>query len=327
MTKRCKILIADDDRVPRTILRSMLENWGHEVIEATDGREAWEILQDEDPPRIAILDWMMPRIDGIELCRHLRSASNLPFIYAILLTNKREEEDLIYALDNGAHDFQSKPARAGELKARIAVGKRLIDAQDRLQESLRQMEKLAATDPLTGIANRRHFFTHATSELKRAYRYQHSTSVLLIDVDGFKKINDDFGHDAGDAALLHITQLCQTQMRENDLFGRFGGDEFSALLIETGPVMAHEAAERLRHSLLKNPVVIGSQTLNITITIGIASVNECTTTIDALLIQADQALLTAKRSGRNRIMHFANSINNNSINNNSTNDDSTNDNL
>ncbi len=304
MTKALRILIADDDRVPRTLLRSILERWGHPVEVASNGDQAWSILQSDSPPRIAILDWMMPGIDGVELCEKLQHTQQSPLIYTILLTNKREEDDLIYALDHGAHDFQSKPARAGELRARIAVGRRLIETHDRLQQSLDQMEKLAATDPLTGIANRRHFFTRAASELKRAQRYHHDTSVLLIDVDGFKQVNDSYGHDAGDASLRHITQLCRGQLRENDLFGRYGGDEFAALLIDSGPEMAQEVAERLRRTICTHPLSIGEHTLSVTLSIGVATCQHAHCTSDALLQQADQALLSAKRAGRNQVAHY-----------------------
>ncbi|MGD8709749.1 MAG: diguanylate cyclase [Ectothiorhodospiraceae bacterium] len=300
MTEPLCVLLADDDRVPRTLLRRMLEAWGLQVTEVEDGLAAWEVLQSESTPRIAILDWMMPGLDGVALCRKLRALNHAPLVYTILLTSKRQEEDLVHALDNGAHDFQSKPVRPGELKARIAVGRRLVETHDRLQASLREMERLASTDVLTGIANRRAFFDLARQELQRTQRYGHAVTGMLLDIDQFKRINDEFGHQAGDAALIHVARICEQEVRESDILARYGGDELAALLLDADEETALEIAERLRQAVADTPFEFAGSPRHLTVSIGLAT-TASTVNIDQFLNMADQALFLAKDAGRNRV--------------------------
>ncbi len=149
-----KVLIADDERITLIALKRHLEKWGYEVAKAGDGREAWDVIRGDDPPRVALLDWMMPGIEGVEICERIQKSEELPFIYAILLTTRRDKGDIIKALDSGAHDFLSKPVHTGELRSRIAVGVRLVEAKDEANEYAKKMERLAITDYLTGAYNR-----------------------------------------------------------------------------------------------------------------------------------------------------------------------------
>lgn len=299
------VLLADDDPITRTLLRRMMESWGHQVMEVDNGEEAWRALTTDAPPRIAVLDWMMPGLDGVSLCKRLHQPSNRPLIYTILLTSKTDEQDLIIALDSGAHDFQTKPARPGELRARIAVGRRLLDMHDRLQESLREMERLATTDVLTDIPNRRHFFDLAEHALQRAMRYDTPISALLLDLDNFKPINDLHGHNMGDAALRHVADICKANLRGCDIFGRYGGDEMVAVLTDTALSGALEVAGRLRSEVARQPIRMEDRTVHLSLSIGVACLGGNVTSLDALLHQADTALLQAKQTGRDRVMAFA----------------------
>lgn len=303
-TSSLEVLIADDDRIPRRLLRRMLERWGHRIIEAEDGHQAWRALDVESPPHIAILDWMMPGIDGIELCRRLAQRPRAPLVYTILLTSKRDEDDLVHALDNGAHDFQTKPVSPGELRARLAVGRRLVEMHDRLQESLAEMERLATTDVLTGIANRRHFYDCANRALDHAGARGKPVSTLLLDIDRFKQINDRHGHSAGDNALRRVAELCQMHLRPTDMVARFGGDEIAILLPEAQIDEAHTIAERLRSAIAGATLHTDHESdsrepVQLTVSIGCASTSTAGVGIDDLLGQADAALLRAKAEGRN----------------------------
>jgi phosphoserine phosphatase RsbU/P len=137
-----KVLIADDDTITRVALERLLEKWGYEVVQARNGRKAWEFLCQKDPPRMVILDWMMPEPNGVEICRYLKREKDFPFIYTILLSVRREKADIIKALDSGAHDFLSKPVHAGELRSRIAVGVRLVKAEDAIRSKNRELANI-----------------------------------------------------------------------------------------------------------------------------------------------------------------------------------------
>ncbi len=302
--KPMQVLIADDERIPRTLLTRMVQGWGYDAIEADSGETAWEILNQPDPPRIAIIDWVMPVMNGVEICNGLQNRADAPLIYTILLTSKTDEASLVFALEQGAHDFLTKPASPAELRARLLVGKRFIRADDRLNESLVRMEQMATTDALTGIANRRHFFQLAERELSRAQRKNSPIALMMIDVDHFKEINDNHGHAAGDAALRHLVATCQLGLRRSDIIARFGGDEFVILLPDCDTEMAKQTAERLKEAVCATPVQEQEKQFEIHVTIGITTTtknNLPRDTITTLLRLADEALYEAKAAGRNRI--------------------------
>lgn len=295
-----KILVADDDAMTRLALTKNIERWGYEALAVEDGTLALDVLSGDDPPRIALLDWLMPGREGIDICRELTRSGNAPLIYTILLTIKKDKTDIVEALDRGACDFLSKPVHMGELRSRIAVGERLIKAEDQIREYAKEMERLAISDPLTGAANRRHFFNMAQKELKRAKRYEKNVALIMMDIDFFKKINDTFGHQAGDEALKAFVDCCRSLIRESDLLARFGGEEFCLLLPETDIRQAGQLAERLRGSLGYLRVCESGREFGFTVSMGVTSARKMEESIDAAIKRADDALYEAKVSGRNR---------------------------
>ena len=296
-----KILVAEDDAMTRLALSKNLEKWGYEVVAVEDGASALKVLLGDEPPRIAILDWVMPGREGIEICKELSRSTDRPLIYTILQTIKKDKSDIVAALDQGAYDFLSKPVHVGELRSRIAVGARLVKAEDQIREYAREMERLAISDPLTGAANRRHFFNVAEKELKRARRYDKAVALIIMDIDHFKRVNDNYGHQAGDEALKALTACCRALIRECDLFARFGGEEFCLLLPETGIHQADKLAERLRCSVENLRVCEGEgEEFGFTVSIGVTEARETDESIDAAIKRADDALYEAKTGGRNR---------------------------
>ncbi len=295
-----KILIADDERIILAALRRRLEKWGYEVVQTGDGREAWREIRGSDPPRIAILDWLMPEIEGIEICERILASDRLPFIYTILLTTRRGKKDIIEALDRGAHDFLSKPVHTGELRGRIDVGRRLVEAKNIISKYVKKMERLAVTDYLTGVYNRRYFMEMAIRELERVWRYNTRFSILSIDIDHFKRINDAYSHLAGDAALQTLTRNIGGALRKTDLLARLSGEEFSVLLPETDGKGALQLAERLRRTVEKMSVEFKGNSFGFTASIGVTEALEDDSTIDRVMMRADKALYNAKENGRNR---------------------------
>ncbi|MCP4110253.1 MAG: diguanylate cyclase [Desulfobacteraceae bacterium] len=295
-----KLLIADDDSMTRIALRKNLQKWGYEIAEAKDGAEAWDILCAEKPPRIAILDWMMPEMEGTEICHCLQKSEKHPFIYTILLTVKRDRDDIVEGLDSGAHDFLSKPVHASELRSRIGVGVRLVQAEDRLRDYAEKMEQFATTDYLTKAYNRRYFFDQAEKELDRARRYKSQFSLLLMDIDHFKKINDTWGHLAGDEVLKRLSKYCKDILRDTDLFARFGGEEFTVLLPETDKDGAFKLAERMRQFIENISVDFAAWSFGFTVSIGVASMKGPAESLEAILKRADDAMYQAKTKGRNQ---------------------------
>ena len=296
-----KILIAEDERVPRILLARQISQWGYEVVEADNGDTAWAMLADREPPRIAVLDWVMPGRDGVAICRELQENQERPFVYTLLLTVKSDESDLVHALSQGAHDFLSKPARSGELQARLAVARRLVEANDRLREYAARMEELATTDSLTGAANRRSLFAIAERELAHSIRHQTPCAALVLDVDAFKAINDRHGHAAGDQVLKKVVEVCRHALRVTDVVARLGGDEFAVLLPQTTQEAAFALAERLRATIETTDYGPPWQDLHATVTIGVSGCNGGHHDVDTLLRSADRALYQAKQAGRNRV--------------------------
>lgn len=298
-----KVLIADDALPVRIVLRSNLERWGHEVVQAADGDTALQCCLDDDPPDVAILDWMMPGHSGVEICQILENRTQQPFIYRILITGKTQESDLIYALDHGAHNFLSKPISQAVLRAHIDVGGRLLEANRRARAYAEQMKELATTDPLTGLFNRRHFFENAAREFERARRYGHRLAVMLVDVDHFKKINDEHGHAVGDLVLTELAQRMTQALRNTDLIARFGGEEFVMLLPETDLQAAGEVADRLqKHS--RQDIHYQDLKINLNLSIGLTASQPDDMDIDTIIHRADKAMYKAKADGRNRIVNL-----------------------
>jgi two-component system chemotaxis response regulator CheY len=292
-----KILIAEDDPVSRRVLEATLIKWGYDVAVASDGVEAWEIINNENPPNLVISDWMMPRMDGLTLCRKIRSMEKSGYIYFIILTAKGEKEDVIHGLEAGADDFLTKPFNREELKYRTQIGERIIALERRILE-------LANTDALTGVLNRRAFLERMEQETARSQRNKTSFSFIITDIDHFKKINDTHGHQAGDIVLEQFSKTLSKFMRPYDFIGRYGGEEFMICLSGVDETEAGSAAERMRKHTEEIEIMLpdGSHTIRITASFGKSSYKpESGESIDSVIKRADNALYQAKNEGRNLV--------------------------
>ncbi len=290
-----KILIVDDDPFQRRLLRALLARLDYDVRDVANGELAWSLLQQE-AISIVITDWMMPTLDGPGLIRRIRGA-NLPgYTYIVLLTAKGDLTDVVAGLDAGADDYLTKPCDTNELRARIAIGSRIVDLEMRLREA-------RDTDSLTGLRNRRALTANANSELVRAQRNGTSLSVVLLDVDHFKQVNDRYGHHIGDQGLCLIAATVVQNVWPYDIVGRWGGEELLIVLPETTLAQAAMVADRVRASIRATPLLLeDGRQVELAASFGVASI-ELTdvATLDALLQQADAALYQAKADGRNRV--------------------------
>lgn len=303
-----KILIVDDDPALRRILQAQLLRAGHDVVEAADGQAAWDILQ-EDPIRLVITDWMMPVMDGPELVRRIREAIGSQlfpnYVYIILLTAKVGKNDVVAGLEAGADDYLTKPFDPRELRARVTIGERIISLESSLSDARRQMEILAMQDGVTGLLNRRAIHQHAEAELSRTQRHHAPVSLVLLDIDHFKSVNDRFGHLVGDQALRMVADVLVEKKRPYDWAGRWGGEEFLLVLPRTTLAEAHRVADRVRLSVAATYLTFADeQKLNVEVSLGVTSTfgnPEALPSLDMLLQQADEALYHAKGTGRNRV--------------------------
>jgi len=295
-----RVLIAEDDLTSRTILTAILKKWGHDPIITEDGNAAWDALQQPDAPKLVLLDWNMPGMEGLELCRRLREnvSSNPPYI--ILLTGRVEKADIVQGLEAGANDYVTKPYDRDELQARIRAGQRMLDMQASLLEARNSLEYQAMHDPLTGIFNRRAILDRLKAEISRAKREGGRLSIGMCDLDHFKKVNDTCGHQAGDEALVAFTRCIQANLRDYDCVGRYGGEEF--LVIAAGSRGQNEDAlyERLRAKIADAVIKTKAGDISITVSIGVAPGTD-QSTVETLVAAADAALYRAKANGRNRV--------------------------
>lgn len=295
-----RVLAAEDNPVLQSMLRTMLTKWGYEAVIARDGTEAWNALERPDAPRLAILDWMMPGMDGVEICRRIRSARREPYIYILLLTARTESQDLIEGMDAGADDYLTKPFNAHELRVRLRAGRRILDLQEELLQAREALREQATHDGLTGLLNRTSILEKLDNELARGAREQRPVSVLMVDLDRFKAINDTHGHLAGDAVLREAARRLKSTARRYDSVGRYGGEEFLVVLPGCEISAAAAQAERLRDALGDTPFLAESRPLEITCSIGLA----CTADYEAahIIREADDALYQAKARGRNCVV-------------------------
>jgi two-component system cell cycle response regulator len=298
-----KLLIAEDDLTSRTMLELITRRWGYQVEAVADGEQAWEALQRPDPPRLLLLDWMMPRLDGISLCQRIRAteSSDPPFI--ILLTARTETADIVAGLEAGANDYVAKPFANAELQARLKVGQRMLDLQGELNSAQQALAYQASHDALTGLLNRCAIMQALGREMARSARKLDPLCIALCDIDHFKRINDSFGHLAGDEVLREVTRRLQSVLRPYDEVGRYGGEEFLFLL---GPGGQEPGLlfERLRAVVGDRPISIAGQDLTVTISCGVVLYRppDDRRVAAELLSEADRLLYCAKEQGRNRVL-------------------------
>ncbi len=297
-----RILIAEDDLVTRRLLQAHITKWGHEVVVAKDGAEAWNILNAPDAPPLVILDWMMPGMDGVTICRELRQGEKQPYVYIILLTARTNKADLIEGLEAGADDYIVKPFDAHELQVRVRAGSRIIRLQEDLMAALAASDFQATHDALTGIWNRKAVIDRLKAELARSKREGGSVGVVVADLDHFKQVNDTHGHLAGDAVLREVTSRLAASMRPYDVMGRYGGEEFLMVFPDCDLECSRAAAERLRSLLNEKPLVTYEGVFPLTMSFGVAiSHSGNSLDWDSLIKRADGALYRAKNKGRNRV--------------------------
>ena len=301
-----KVLIADDSPTMRRLLQSTLEEWGYEVVEAQDGEQALDILCGEDPPTLAILDWVMPQLTGPELCRRIRARKRPTYTYILLLTAKAQRQDLIEGMGAGADDYLVKPFDHPEMEVRLRAGRRIVDLQAELIQMREALREQATRDALTRCWNRSSILELLTHEIHRACRERKPLGVIMLDLDHFKLVNDTYGHVCGDEVLQQVVNRISSSMRSYDALGRYGGEEFIAVLSGCGEQCVLGNAERMRLSIECSPIEWQSEQICMTASFGaVAGIPPDGLTADRLIRIADESLYRAKREGRNRIAFTA----------------------
>ncbi len=302
-----RILIADDDSVSRKILEVRLRKWGYDVLVASDGEQAWNALQGSDAPDLAILDWEMPGLDGVELCRRLRQAGRelegvQPYVYVLLLTSRNRAEDVVAGMDAGADDCVAKPFDDNELKVRLRAGRRILDLVADLVRAREMLADKATHDSLTGLWNRGAIVETLEREMTRADREATPLAILLGDLDWFKRVNDSFGHLAGDAVLRETARRMLAVKRPYDAVGRYGGEEFLFVAPGCGLEAARRVGERVRAAIADPAMDTADGPIAVTMSLGLATyVPGSRATSLALLRTADEGLYRAKDGGRDRV--------------------------
>ena len=297
-----QILVADDSPVFRDMLQKMLLEWGYETIAVSDGRQAWDLLRQENGPRLALLDWMMPGMEGAEVCRQVRAGVRDRYVYMILLSVRAGLDDVVTGIESGADDYIVKPFEVDELHARVRAGRRVLALQEELVEAREALRDQATRDGLTGLWNRTAIFDILQNELARSGRSGEPLIVLMADLDGFKPVNDRFGHMAGDAVLRQVAARMRAAVRRYDAVGRYGGEEFLIVLPRCERVGGLALAERIRHAIGAECFRAGDVEIRLICSLGAACARPPVVPLaDDLVREADAALYRAKHQGRDRV--------------------------
>ena len=295
-----KILVAEDDALSRMMVERTLQQAGYEVIAVSNGLRALEELATPDPPRLALLDWVMPQKDGVEVCRELRRRQQKAYTYLILLSSRESKRDIVQGLESGADDYLTKPYDGEELKARLRAGGRILELEDRLVEARESMRFQATHDLLTSLWNRGVIVELLTREIQRSRREKNCTVVMMCDVDHFKQVNDEHGHGTGDDILREVARRLNQAVRPYDMVGRYGGEEFLLILNKCDPASAMARAENLRAAITSKPFEARSISLSVSMSIGLALSSDFQNSdVDEIIYGADTALYAAKAAGRN----------------------------
>lgn len=295
-----KILIADDEVMSRRLLQITMERAGYQVTAVENGRQAADELCKPEGPKLALLDWMMPELDGLGVCREVRKRKEHSYVYMVLLTSKEKKEDVVAGLKSGADDYLTKPFDLEELKARLRTGMRILDLEDRLVEAREEMRFKATRDALTSLWNRGMIMDLLGRELARSKREGKSTAILLGDLDHFKQVNDTYGHLAGDEVLKETARRLLFSVRSYDFVGRWGGEEFLVVLNNCDPAFSLARAEEICKTIGRNPVQTSGGPIPITMSLGLLVSQEWgLRSVEELVHEADEALYAAKGAGRN----------------------------
>lgn len=299
-----RILIAEDDSISRRILEATLVKWGYDVTVTRDGDEAWDALKHPDAPNLVILDWMMPGMDGVDICRRIRTriSNDYSYTYVILLTTKGQKGDIIEGMEAGADDYITKPFDAGELRVRLHAAERMLDLESKLLTAQEALRHEALHDSLTGLWNRTAILETLERELARSKRQGGSVGVIVVDIDHFKEINDTCGHRAGDTMLCKTTHVMQANLRAYDMLGRYGGEEFLIVMPGCDLTDAAARAEGIRAQVAATEVPLMGKRISVTVSMGVAaSCDYDRPSTDTLIQAADEAMYRAKHQGRNRV--------------------------
>jgi two-component system cell cycle response regulator len=298
-----RILVAEDSKVYRHLISNCLKDWDFDFQVANEGLAAWNLLESEWAPTVAVLDWVLPGMSGLELCQRIRARThNEQYVYTIVLTAKNEKRDLLQALNAGADDYLAKPFDPLELKARLLAGKRIILLQRELIAARESLRFAATHDSMTGLLNRGEIIAFLRQQIARGRRENKPVGIALLDLDHFKKINDSSGHCAGDCVLQEIARRFRSGLRVYDGVGRYGGEEFLIVLPGCDLATTVRRCEAIRNLIGAEPVVTPQGTLSPTVSIGATVVDsDVDLSLEALLEAADAALYCAKQKGRNRV--------------------------
>ncbi|MCZ6474408.1 MAG: diguanylate cyclase [SAR324 cluster bacterium] len=319
-----KILIVDDSEDNLTLTSLVLQRDDYEIITAMNGRDALRIAQ-IDLPDVILLDVQMPDLDGFEVCRRLKGESDTENIPVLFLTAKHKDIDSVsLGLSLGAEDYIVKPFSSIELRARVSVLARLknqmdelgnknqqlesanqalADSNEQILQAQKALEQMAITDPLTALYNRRYFTERLSEAFAMIDREPVVIHLLMFDLDHFKKVNDTYGHQMGDAVLLQFSHILRRAVRKNDIIARIGGEEFVIAMLNIPSDRAHLAADRIRMEVEGYKFEAEGYSLSVTTSIGVASYPDLqleNPTLETMLHEADEALYYAKSHGRNR---------------------------
>jgi len=294
-----KILLVEDSYIERQRIGSYLTDWGLDSLAVGSGTEAVKLLEGPEPPNMVLLDWMLPGLDGIDVCRRIRAAgTRSAYIYTVMLTAKNRKQDLLLAMEAGADDYLAKPVDPSELRARIMAGKRILE----LQQSLRFS---ATHDFLTTLLNRSEILAALDREFSRSGREGRAATVIMADIDHFKRINDSLGHAAGDEVLKEVAHRLKADLRSYDVVGRYGGEEFLIILPGCELATGARRADEIRNLVAKDPILTPFGTTSVTVSMGVTvtSPNRDHSVSD-ILHEADVSMYAAKKNGRNRVEVF-----------------------
>jgi two-component system cell cycle response regulator len=296
-----RVLLAEDDLVSRKRLERTLVSWGYDVTVAVDGHDAWAKLQGPHAPSLAVIDWEMPGIDGLELCRRVRGLVDRPYVYVLMVTGRTAKDDLVAGMEAGADDYLTKPFDMHELEMRLRAGRRILDLQAELVRARESLRRQALTDLVTGLRNRRAILDLLDKEMQRAARHRAPVGVIVVDLDHFKVANDTYGHIFGDEVLRTCADRMRAVIRSYDAVGRLGGEEFLVVLGECTPDIVVAVAERMRRAVAAAPIpATGTYVQTASFGAAVAPAGSCSSP-ESLVHAADAAMYRAKEAGRNRV--------------------------